>query len=79
VQIDPGQPGGPTVQTFGTGGLQIKPTAASLLPTCSSITEGIMWPVTDASTNTWGATIVGGGTNHVLVYCDGSGWTVAAK
>jgi hypothetical protein len=36
-------------------------------------------PVTDSSTNTWGATISGGGSNHVLAYYNGSNWTVAAK
>jgi len=36
--------------------------------------------VTDSTTNTWGAAITtGGGSNHVLAYCDGTNWTVAAK
>jgi hypothetical protein len=54
----------------------------STLPTCTSGVSGIegsMAPVTDSTTSTWGATITGGGSNHVLAYCDGSNWTVAAK
>jgi hypothetical protein len=53
--------------------------AFSTLPTCSSSVEGSTVPVTDSTTNTWGATITGGSTNHVLAYCDGTNWTVAAK
>jgi hypothetical protein len=41
--------------------------------------EGMMIAVTDSSTNTWGATITGGGSNHVLAYYNGTNWTVAAK
>lgn len=51
----------------------------SSLPTCSSTNEGSRVAVTDSSTNTWGATITGSSTNHVLAYCDGTNWTVAAK
>ena len=40
--------------------------------------EGALQPFTDSNTATWGATIAGGGTNHVLGYYDGSNWTVAA-
>jgi hypothetical protein len=46
------------------------------LPTC---TEGSIKPVNDSNTNVWGATIAGGGSNHVLGYCDGTNWTVMAK
>jgi len=38
-----------------------------------------MEAVTDSTTNTWGGTITGGGADHVLAYCDGTNWTVAAK
>lgn len=52
----------------------------SQLPTCSSTTEGMLIPVSDSTTQTWGATITGGSTLHALAYCDGSGnYTVAAK
>jgi hypothetical protein len=35
--------------------------------------------VTDSTTAVWGATATGGGTNHVLAYCDGTNWTAAGK
>lgn len=41
--------------------------------------EGMMCGVTDSSTATWGATITGGGANHVLAYYNGTNWTVAGK
>lgn len=41
--------------------------------------EGMLAGVTDSTTATWGATITGGGTNHVLAYFDGTNWTVAGK
>lgn len=45
----------------------------------SSPVEGMIVPVTDSSTNTWGATITGGGSNHVLAYYNGTNWTVSSK
>ena len=62
-----------------TGSLRIDPTAFGNLPTCASGTQGMLKPVADSTTNTWGARITGGGLNHVLAYCDGTNWTVAAK
>lgn len=41
--------------------------------------EGMTVPVTDSTTATWGATITGGGTNHVLGYYNGTNWTVMGK
>lgn len=41
--------------------------------------EGTLQAFTDASTNTWGATIAGGGANHVLGYYNGTNWTVIGK
>ena len=58
--------------------LRIGPAAFSALPSCVSGLEGTMRPVTDSTTATWGATITGTGTHHVLAYCDGTNWTVAA-
>ena len=46
---------------------------------CNPNNEGITNPVTDSSTEDWGATITGGSSHHVLAYCDGTNWTVAAK
>lgn len=39
--------------------------------------EGMLVPVTNSTTATWGATIAGGGANHVLAYYNGTNWTVA--
>ncbi len=49
------------------------------LPVCDATHEGMMASLTNGSTNTWGAAVIGGGANHVLAYCNGSAWTVAAK
>jgi hypothetical protein len=48
-------------------------------PRCSSAVESATAAITDSTTNTWGAMITGGGSHHVLGYCDGTSWTVAAK
>lgn len=49
------------------------------LPACSAAYHGQLAAVNDSTTNTWGATITGSGADHVLAYCDGTNWTVAAK
>jgi hypothetical protein len=51
----------------------------STLPTCGPGTEGMEAAVTDSMSATWGAIITGGGLFHVLAYCDGTNWTLAAK
>ncbi len=53
------------------------PVTVANLP--ASPSEGMLVPVTDSNTNTWGATIAGGGSNHVLGYYNGTNWTVAGK
>jgi len=58
---------------------QSKAAAFSSAPTCDVETEGQVVAINDSTTNIWGATISGGGGNHVLAYCDGTDWTVAAK
>jgi hypothetical protein len=57
---------------------QITATTFSTLPACASGTEGTMRPVTDSTTNIQGSTITGGGTNHVIAYCNGTNWIVNA-
>ena len=59
--------------------MQLRTNLFAALSACASGTEGTSEPVTDSTTATWGATITGGCTNHVLAYCDGTNWTVAAK
>jgi hypothetical protein len=61
------------------GQARVKPVVFSDLPTPGASIEGAIAAVTDSTTSTWGATISGGGTNHVLAYCDGTNWTVAGK
>lgn len=62
------------VEIFGNS-----PIPFASLPSCASKYEGSQNPVTDSTTNTWGATITGSGSNHVLAYCNGTNWTVMAK
>ncbi len=43
------------------------------IPACSGSVEGSTAAVNDATSSTWGATITaGGGTHHVMLYCDGT-------
>jgi hypothetical protein len=42
-------------------------------PTCNGTFEGSLVSISDSTTNTTGATIAGGGSNHVLGYCNASG------
>ena len=58
---------------------QSRSAAFSTLPACDGETEGQMAAINDSSTNIWGTAVSGGGGNHVLAYCDGTDWTVAAK
>ncbi len=59
-----------------TTGFQSTAVAFSALPSCVAGLEGTMAAVTDSTTITFGATITGSGSNHVLAYCDGTNWTV---
>jgi hypothetical protein len=61
------------------GTVRILPVTFSALASCASGIEGTSSPVTDSTTNILGATITGSGSNHVMAYCDGTNWTVAAK
>lgn len=64
----------------------IKAETSSLVPQpfanvngfCVTGYEGNMAAITDSSTATPGQTITGGGTFHVMAYCNGSFWTVAS-
>ena len=60
-------------------GMKVGATTFATLPSCASSLEGTIRAVTDSTTNTWGATITGSGSNHVLAYCDATNWTVAGK
>jgi hypothetical protein len=56
--------------------LQLPKSTASSLSSCDATREGYLAAVTDAKTSTFNAEIVGGGSNHVMAYCNGSAWTV---
>ena len=62
-----------------THSITVAPVAFAALPGCGANTEGMERAITDSTTNTWGATISGGGSSHVKAYCDGTAWTVEAK
>lgn len=72
----------PTINTTGSiaaaSFLKSGPVVFANLPACTAGTEGAMQAVTDSSTIVWGTTITGSSTHHVLAYCDGTNWTVAA-
>lgn len=75
---------GLSLSTNGSGPGRIHMTAGNFaaltaLVTCNSGNEGYESPVTDSTTATWGATISGSSSHHVLAYCDGTNWTVAAE
>jgi hypothetical protein len=46
------------------------------LPSCVAGLEGTKAAVTDSTTNSYGATITGAGSNHVPAYCNGTNWIV---
>lgn len=54
----------------------LTPSLFAGLAACASGTEGRLAAVTNSSTASYGATITGGGSNHVLAYCNGTNWTV---
>lgn len=56
--------------------LQVAPHVFSALPACSSTYEGSFSAVTDATSATNGATVVGGGAHHILAYCNSVNWLV---
>lgn len=59
--------------------VRIPPIAFGSIPICNSSTEGAMQSVNDSNTNTWGAAVTGGGSNHVMAYCDSVSWNVMGK
>lgn len=71
--------GGETALTAGNVYIQLRHGLSfANLPAASAAFEGSLASIIDSTTAIWGATITGGGSNHVLAYCDGTNWTVAA-
>lgn len=66
--------GGTDTAIFNTKTFRASAGAFSTVP--SAPVEGMICAITDSSTATWGATITGGGANHVLGYYNGTNWTV---
>jgi len=61
----------------GTGDyLTHTPHAFNYYPACAAGTEGTVAAITNSNSATNGTIITGGGTNHVLGYCDGTNWKV---
>lgn len=58
------------------GPIQLKVVATASLPTCAAGNEGEEMGVNDANSTTFNAAVAGGGSNHVIAYCNGSGWTI---
>jgi hypothetical protein len=54
----------------------ISPQILANLPPAGASFLGAIAVCTDSHSVVWGATIVGGGANTVLAYCDGTNWTV---
>lgn len=52
------------------------PTVFASLPTCAAGLEGLRRSVTDSTTVVFNATITGGGSGHVVAYCNATNWTV---
>lgn len=57
----------------------LPPVAFATLPTCNGGTAGAIQTVSDSTTNTWGATISGSGSDLVMAFCNSSVWTVMGK
>jgi hypothetical protein len=56
------------------------PVNVSALPTCNAGSQYTFAAVLDSTASpTWGATVVGGSSTPVTVYCNGTNWTVFAK
>lgn len=66
-----------SMSSGGTGTLT--PQAFASLAACSGGTEGSFAAINDSSVSVAGATITGGGGNHVLGYCNATNWVVAAQ
>jgi hypothetical protein len=54
--------------------LQVSIYTVATLPTCNSSLEGQMEGVSDASSPAYLATVSGGGSTHLPVYCNGTSW-----
>lgn len=57
-------------------GVKYAVVVVSALPVCDASAEGYVYGVSDASSAVFNSTVTGGGSNHVVAYCNGTNWTV---
>jgi hypothetical protein len=57
------------------GPLQLATYTVATLPACTASDVNSLLAVTDATAPTYNGALIGGGTVHVPVFCDGSVWT----
>lgn len=55
-------------------GFLISPVAFASLPACAAGLEGESRAVNNSNTATYNAAVAGGGTNHIVAYCNGTSW-----
>jgi hypothetical protein len=65
-----------TTNDPGAGAINLRPQTFASLKTCAAGVEGALASVTDSASATFNATMTGGGSNHVMAYCNGTNWTV---
>jgi hypothetical protein len=58
-----------------TAGVIMEHTTVATLPICNTALKGDLRYVTDASSPTYGGSLVGGGSTSALALCNGSSWT----
>jgi len=58
----------------GVGGMQLPVVKVAALPACASGAEGTVLGVSDAKTATFNAVLAGGGSVHIMAYCNGTSW-----
>jgi hypothetical protein len=59
-----------------SAGLRLTVVKVEALPLCNAAVEGTLYGVRDSKNRSYGASLVGGGDNHVMAYCDGAAWTI---
>ena len=63
----------PSQVQYGT--LSLPVTTVASLPACSAGQRGLLYSVSDAQPPTYNATVVGGGSTAIPVFCNGQSWT----
>jgi hypothetical protein len=58
------------------GSIRYTPVTLGSLGACNSTAEGTLAAITDAQSQTVGVPVSGGGSYHVMAYCNGTSWTV---